>query len=353
MNLLGLFPSFEKIGGVETSGRLAWEPFAAEPQRHQLFCYSNHGAARLHSNGHAIYAGSKAQALATAMGRRWTAQTVLVWHLGLMKLLPFLRLRNAKVALFLHGIEAWRRQGRFTRQLLRRVDLFLSNSEHTWQRFVSFHPEMKSAAHRVVHLGIGQAWSRPMLAPDHPPAVLMIGRMLVGERYKGHREMMAAWPLVLDRHPHARLWIAGPGPLGPELEREVRGRGLAHSITIYGPVTEDQKQDLLMRCRCLALPSRGEGFGLVYCEAMRMARPCLVSTIDAGREVVEPPEAGLEVDPDDLTGIAAAVSRLLTPGPEWDRWSDRARHRYELRYTAAQFQERLLAALAELAPCHS
>ena len=32
---------------------------------------------------------------------------------------------------------------------------------------------------------------------------------------------------------------------------------------------------------------------------MRNGRPCLVSTIDSGREVVNPPEAGLAVDPND------------------------------------------------------
>lgn len=353
-SLLGLFPSFERIGGVETSGRLAWEPFAREVGKHQLFSFGKNGAP---TNGQAsdrvFYAASKAQAVLTAMGRQWPAGIVLVWHVGLLKLLPVLRLRDAKVVLFLHGIEAWREQGRLTQRLLQDVDLFLSNSEHTWRGFVSFNPGLEKASHRIVHLGIGDALGHSGRPPDDTPAILMIGRMLVGERYKGHKEMLAAWPLILAREPQAQLWIVGPGPLAEELERKVRAQGLEHSVRIYGQVTEDQKQELLTRCRCLALPSRGEGFGLVYLEAMRMGRPCLVSTLDAGREVVNPPEAGLAADPDDLTELTDMACELLNAGAQWQQWSDQARRRYEATFTAESFQNRLLAALAELVPSSS
>jgi glycosyltransferase involved in cell wall biosynthesis len=61
--------------------------------------------------------------------------------------------------------------------------------------------------------------------------------------------------------------------------------------------------------------------------------------------VVNPPEAGLEADPRDAEALTEAVYRLLTAGPEWDQWSRAARRRYESRFTAAHFQQRLLHAL--------
>ena len=95
------------------------------------------------------------------------------------------------------------------------------------------------------------------------------------------------------------------------------------------------------------MPSRGEGFGLVYLEAMRMGRPCLVSNVDAGREVVNPPEAGVAVDPDNTGEVADAIIRLLSPGPRWNEWSAQARARYEAQFTAAHFHCRLIHALFE------
>ena len=78
-----------------------------------------------------------------------------------------------------------------------------------------------------------------------------------------------------------------------------------------------------------------------------MGRPCLVSNADAGREVVNPPEAGLAVDPDNPAELADAVIRLLSPGLEWDQWSARARARYEAHFTAGHFHRRLMNALFE------
>jgi phosphatidylinositol alpha-1,6-mannosyltransferase len=174
---------------------------------------------------------------------------------------------------------------------------------------------------------------------------VIIGRLFRTENYKGHREMIAAWPLVLERIPRAELWILGDGDLRRDLEELARALRLEARVRFRGWLPEDEKQDVLLRARCLAVPSRGEGFGLVYLEAMRVARPCLVSTVDAGREVVDPPNAGLAADPADPRSLSDAVCRLLTLGPEWFRWSERARAVYEERFTARLFQERLVAAL--------
>jgi phosphatidylinositol alpha-1,6-mannosyltransferase len=351
IDLLGLFPAFtwQKIGGVETSARVAWRGIVNCGLRSAyLFCFGSKGEAPDDdSGGQTVYAASKVGSVIAALGTRWPVRLVLVWHLGLLKLLPFFRIPDARVVLFLHGIEAWRPQSWMTRTLLRRVALYLSNSDHTWQRFLSFNPHLRDAPHRTVHLGIGSPIATAVPVPAHPPAILMLGRLLRGENYKGHREMIEAWPLVQRRIPDAQLWIAGDGDLRQDLEEMVRAGGLDGRIRFWGQVSEEEKQSLLARARCLALPSRAEGFGLVYLEGVRMGRPCLVSTADAGREVVNPPEAGLAADPSDLQQVAEAVCRLLTLGPEWDRWSLQARRRYERHFTAVQFQQRLVTALLE------
>jgi glycosyltransferase involved in cell wall biosynthesis len=101
-----------------------------------------------------------------------------------------------------------------------------------------------------------------------------------------------------------------------------------------------------MESRALLMPSRGEGFGLAYLEAMRLGRPCLVGNDDAGREVVSPPTCGLEVDPADRTGLAAAVVRLLSGGTEWQAMADAAFQRFSLEYTEKAFVARLSESLA-------
>jgi phosphatidylinositol alpha-1,6-mannosyltransferase len=281
--------------------------------------------------------------VAKAFLHDWTARHLLCWHRGMTKLLPFLRVSSAQVSLFLHGIEAWKPLSVFSAYCLRRVDQFIANSDFTWQRFVECNPAFADAPHRIVALGIGEPADAEPPTPCQPPAALMLGRLMRSDGFsKGHKEIIAVWPRVRERIPDARLWIAGAGDRRPELERLAAEQRCGDGIVFWGRVSEEEKEDLLRRCRCLALPSRGEGFGLVYLEAMRLGRPCLVSRQDAGREVVHPPEAGLAADIDNPDELTEALVQLLSGGATWEQSSRAARRRYATRYTASQFQARLL-----------
>jgi phosphatidylinositol alpha-1,6-mannosyltransferase len=182
------------------------------------------------------------------------------------------------------------------------------------------------------------------VASDRTCAAVIVGRLEARESYKGHRELIEVWPLVRQKVPAAELWVIGDGSLRPAMER------LAESVcpgavTFLGFLSEADKEQRLRQARCLVMPSRGEGFGLVYIEAMRVGTPCLVGTQDAGCEVVAPPEAGIAVDAAARGELVAGVVRLLTPGDEWDRWSAQARRRYESNFTARHFKQRLLDCL--------
>jgi phosphatidylinositol alpha-1,6-mannosyltransferase len=338
--VLGLFPSFDSavFGGVQASGREAWQGIKRHVEWTSDAFFYEPGS-------------SKFPAVLRALGRRGPTETVLVWHCGLLKLTPFINIpapgrQKVRRVLFLHGIEVWRRHDALTSYLMRGTDLFLSNSDHTWRKFVGFHPECADGAHRTVRLGIGESQADASPVPDGPPAALMIGRMQRDENYKGHREMIEVWPRILTMMPAAELWIVGGGDLRTELEERVGTLHLAGKVRFFGAVPDEVRDDLLRRCRTLVLPSAGEGFGLVYLEAMRVGRPCVVSRLDAGAEVVNPPEAGLSIDLTNEVDVIDALLRMMSAGPEWDRMAAGAKRRYDAMFTGRQFQERLVAALA-------
>jgi glycosyltransferase involved in cell wall biosynthesis len=347
--VLGMFAGLSPFGGIPVSGLLAWEKMLETfnlPQQLYLFCYVRHqDICKKYESIPSVFSSSRLHASVAALRKRWPVQTVLVWHVGLLKLLPFLRVFGARVILFLHGAEIWRYRSWLDKVCLRQVDLFLCNSEFTWDQFVQANPSYAYVPHQVVHLGIGTPLDEQSPLPAPKPVALMIGRLEKVDDYKGHREVIAAWPAVVKQVPDAELWIVGEGDLKTELEQMAANLRLQSMVRFFGRVSEEKKEEMLAACRFLALPSRGEGFGLVYLEAMRVGRPCLVSTLDAGREVINPPEAGLAVDLDDQESLTEAICELLQPGPGWDDWSANARRRYEAEFTAEHFQERLISAL--------
>lgn len=336
-SLLALFPSpaTSEWGGIQLSARVAWDAIRSSDR------WQAHGVFLKSAPGRRVGVREKARAVVDVMGER--ADLTVVWHVALLKLLPFLKERG-KVALYLHGIEAWS----LTRSKIDwgQVDLFLTNSHYTWTRFLVAYPELSERPHRVVHLGLGSPTGR-IRTPDPIPTAVCISRLEKSENYKGHRELIQAWPALSGSINSPALEIVGEGDLKADLEAEVRELGLSQQVSFHGWVSAEEKDELLLRSRCLALPSRAEGFGLVYLEAMRLGRPCLVSSVDAGREVVDPPTAGLAVDPDIVGDIVSALTRLMSDGPDWNELSAKAKQRYDTSFTEEHFKTRLLQALQE------
>jgi glycosyltransferase involved in cell wall biosynthesis len=59
------------------------------------------------------------------------------------------------------------------------------------------------------------------------------------------------------------------------------------------------------------MPSQGEGFGIVYLEALACGKPVLAGNKDGSRDALADGELGLLVDPDDTAEIAAEIIRVL------------------------------------------
>lgn len=350
--MLGVFNAFDtpNAGGVQVSGRVAWEAIRASADVDaRALAISLEPATAAADDPLLTRASGRLGSLAAAFRTQFDPDVALFWHLDLLKLMPALRLRpTCRKIIYLHGTEAWRRRGVLTRRLLARCDAVFANTAHTLNTARLANPELHSLPARIVHLGIDvPAVATPL--PDTVPAAVMIARLHSGERYKGHGEVIAAWPLVLERVPDAQLWIIGDGDLSGELQAAASAAGVADEVRFFGRLPEADKEMLIKRARCLLLPSTHEGFGLVYLEAMRLSRPCLVG-IDGGREVINPPEAGLSVTHRTPQEIADAVVRLLTLNEAWQMMSVHARARYERAFTAAHFGTRLVAALREVEP---
>ena len=102
----------------------------------------------------------------------------------------------------------------------------------------------------------------------------------------------------------------GDGNDRPRLESRARSLGLSHAVSFAGRVGDDELAALYDRCRFFVMPSRDEGFGLVFLEAMRAGKAC-IGARGAAAEIIEHDVTGLIVDPDRHEDLAAAVFRLF------------------------------------------
>ncbi len=284
--------------------------------------------------------------------------TVLVMHLALAPVALPLVMRGAKLAIFLHGVEAWRRVRRGEALALRHAHLLVANSQHTIRGFKEANPQFAEQPVEVCPLGtelpaagaVGESDS--INGGEHAaPFALIVGRMSSEERYKGHDLLIDLWPSIVNRFPDATLVVAGDGDDRLRLEERSRACGVAERIRFPGRVSDDELRRLYHECAFFAMPSRGEGFGLVFLEAMLAERACL-GGIGAAAEIIEHGETGYVDDPTDADAVAEAIIRLFADPVRTAEMGHAGARRVFEHFTADQFRSRLRKLLATLEGCH-
>lgn len=183
--------------------------------------------------------------------------------------------------------------------------------------------------------------------------ILFVGRLDSAERYKGTEELIRALPFVLARVPKAQLVIVGEGADADRLREVAHHCKVESAVLFTGFCASEHLSGLYRQCRLFAMPSRGEGFGIVYAEAMRFGKPCVASTADAAREVVSDGETGVLIDPDDIKTLADTLCKLLTHPTLSHRLGREGKKRYDRLFQYSKFAERFQEALRPFLPTPS
>ncbi|MDI1433181.1 glycosyltransferase family 4 protein [Polyangium sorediatum] len=301
------------------------------------------------------FGGSRLGMLAEAARERSDADLVFTTHIGLGPVARLLRPRSVPIVQFLHGVECWRPLPVHQRVGLWGSQLLISNSAFTLDRFLDWNPEHRSIPSKVCWLGLSNDRATFEVAPpaeDAGLSALIVGRIHPEERYKGHAELLSVWNHVRRQCPGARLDIVGDGAARPAYEAQAKRLGLLESgaVRFWGRIPDDDLRALYQRTTVFVMPSRGEGFGLVYLEAMAAGVPCIGSLDDAAREVIVDGETGLSVRYGDHEGLARALVELFSDAAFRDRLGHAARARVLASFTEDHFGARIWDALAALHP---
>lgn len=181
----------------------------------------------------------------------------------------------------------------------------------------------------VVPEGIDlDAWTRPERPPSddgRPPVILSVARQYPR---KNTGALLRALPAVRSRLPGARLRVVGGGPRLPALRSLAAELELGDAVAFRGELEDLQAlRREYARADVFCLPTRQEGFGIVFLEAMASGLPVVAGDAAAVPEVVPDGEAGLLVPPTDAEALAGAIVRLLEDPELRDRMGRRGRER--------------------------
>jgi asparagine synthase (glutamine-hydrolysing) len=249
--------------------------------------------------------------------------------------------RKLSYDLVAHGIEVWRPFSLAERLALRGARRIFCISEYTRGKLLEYCP-LPPAKLVVLPNGLDTYFdiADSPEPPARPPIIATISRLTRFDVYKGIDTLIQAMPQIRTAVPGVRLRVMGQGDDLPRLRELADQLGLQSAVEFLGFVSDEELQAQLRQCALFALPSKKEGFGLVFLEAMAQGRPCLGAQAGGIPEVLTP-ETGILVEYGDVSQIAAGcVAALQRP---WDTRAilDRARE-----FAYPRFRERLATLLA-------
>jgi phosphatidyl-myo-inositol dimannoside synthase len=368
-SIVGLFTDVLPAGGVQRASRhvaAVTAKFASDRGMAARFLSLNDpqglhtvrvGSLEFSASG---YAGSKTQffqAALRAASRKPALVIALHPHLAPIVWAMRARSRKFRSIIFTHGVEVWQPLGWPRGAALRRSDLVIGPSADTVQHLISEQGILPGNVQRLpwgldpefeARLATPESLSPPPDFPRTGRIILTVGRWDASEKYKGADILIAALPRVLQTAPDSSLVLVGGGDDRPRLEQLARDLGVSEHAHFLHGLTPEQLFACYACCDVFALPSRGEGFGIVFLEAMACGKPVIGGAHGGIPDIVEDGVTGLLVPHGDVERLAQALESLLNNPSRAREMGARGRDRLAKTFSFEQFQLRLTHILSDV-----
>jgi phosphatidylinositol alpha-1,6-mannosyltransferase len=367
--IVGLFTDVLPPGGVQRAGRHVAavtarfaagrglscaflslnDPRGTHPVRvgDREFAVTGHGGNKF---------GFVAAALKVA-AHRPTLALALHPHLAPVVSLVKFRAPQSRTVVFTHGFDVWQPLAWPRGGALRSASLVLGPSEDTVRHLLAeqrispskvrrlpwgLDPEFEARVHAGASLPI------PPEFPRGARVILTVGRWDDAEQYKGADTLIAALPQVRQSVPDAALVLVGEGGDRPRLERLARDLQVKNHAHFLNGLTPDQLAACYANCEVFALPSRGEGFGMVFLEAMAYGKPVVGGAHAGVPDIIEDRKTGLLVPYGEVDRLAQALKFVLEDSDRAREMGARGRERIRGAFSFARFEANLTGILTDV-----
>ena len=365
--LIGLFPELDAPGGVQRVGRHIAAVLSEFAASRAMDCrlISLNDSPELHrlSIGEREFVftgcerGKTRLVVAALRAARRKAKLVLASHPHLAPVTLAMRLvaPSLRTIVCKHGIEVWEPLSSLRRRALRSAHVVLAPSRDTAEHLVA-QQRVPREKIRVLPWGLDPQFEAHLAAARNTPlplgfpagrVILSVGRWDSKERYKGIDHLIAALPRLLPQWPDLQLAVVGEGDDRSWFEHLADEYGVQLHVHFLGGLSQAEMAACYAACEIFALPSRAEGFGLVYLEAMASGKPVIGGAHGGAPEVIEDGKTGYLVPHGDSVQLLSALKTLLNDPGLAREMGARGRTRVEHEFSFREFAKALEKTLRE------
>jgi phosphatidyl-myo-inositol dimannoside synthase len=228
------------------------------------------------------------------------------------------KISGAKLWIQVHGVDAWEELSQPYRVGLESATLITSVSRYTRRRLLEW-TSIEPARVKVLPASVdprfkpGPKSGELMKLHDlaNRKVLLTVSRLASSERYKGHDRVIRALPKLLLTCPEVVYLIVGDGDDRPRLESLAQELGVAEQVRFAGEVPSNELPEYFHVADVFVMPSTGEGFGIVFLEALASGIPAIGGNRDGSIDPLCEGGISAAIDPDNEDELISAIHRLI------------------------------------------
>lgn len=272
---------------------------------------------------------------AIKLGRQ--CDTIILSHINIASVGLVIKLFNPKcrVMLIAHGIEVWRPLNIFKKIFLKNCDKIICVSEFTRSEVMRWHHAPASKC-IVLNNAIDPFLKLPVDI-DKPDNLLKrygitrdndilftLTRLANTEQYKGYDQVIKSLGKLKNSFPQIKYVLAGKydDDEKQRIQQLILQYQAEELVILSGFINEEELSDHFLMADLFILPSKKEGFGIVFIEALACGLPVICGNTDGSLDAVKQGELGKAINPDNLTELEVEVLKYLENRPSL---SDRTR----------------------------
>ncbi len=268
--------------------------------------------------------------LLAAIKQGSNSRMVILSHVNLVTVGFAIKLFSPKTKLFLiaHGIEVWRNFPGWKKMMLAKCDQILPVSDFTKKKMMQLYnlPEEKfTILNNCLDPFLPPAQQQPKdenllmrYGIDANDKVLFTLTRLAGnEGYKGYDKVINAIHFLKEKYPGIKYLLVGKYDAieKKRVDDIIIRLGLQNHIILTGFIADEELATHYALADLYIMPSKKEGFGIVFIEAMFYGKPVIAGNVDGSADALDNGNLGILINPDDTEQINNAIITVLENKP--------------------------------------
>ncbi|MDQ0640894.1 phosphatidylinositol alpha-1,6-mannosyltransferase [Pedobacter sp. W3I1] len=230
---------------------------------------------------------------------------------------------NIRIVLFAHGIEIWNSLASWKKQMLNKIEIW-AVSRYTADQIIQQHG-IASAQIKILnncldpYFKLSESFLKPASllsrygVRDNQKVLLSICRLSSSEQYKGYDLVIECLEQVIKVYPDLVYLLVGKADRAESarIQKLIAQANLKKNVILTGFVPEHELALHYQLADAFVMPSKAEGFGLVFIEAAAYGCAVIGGDADGSRDALLDGELGTLLDPNDIVAIGEAIIMAL------------------------------------------